>query len=65
MKNTTKSQPRVACKVQLKNKKRVYLVKHPIPVVAVVIKVYTFLRMAGLRIFCWNNFLQFSKIESV
>ena len=38
-KDTTKSL--VACKVQLKNKKRVYLFKHPLPVVALVIKVYT------------------------
>ena len=41
LKNTTKSQPLIACKVQLKNKKRVFLLKHPFPVVTLVIKVYT------------------------
>ena len=63
-KKATKFQLRVACKMQLKNKKHVFLFKHSPPFVAHVIKVYT-LEMVWLKIFCLNNFLRFARIESV
>ena len=41
-KNTTRFQLHVACKVQFKNKKHIYLFKHPLLVAALVTKILTF-----------------------